>query len=279
MALVKKSLLALTVAAAFSGSANAAFFLTPSFTGSSHDSLSYSKVGVTLGNEYVYGGFSFRDYEFDHRKDIEAKDIFFGGEYRSQIDSKLGYFVGGSLDFSYDEEFDFTESYNINAYGGLSYDLGRNFSVVGGFGTYFTAPKNFFYPILMAKYRNANDLGLSFIAGLQSVNKELYEAGAIDGIKNRWQELWHITLPQMKSQLLFGAVMQITSALSIAEVSTNLAGFPSVEYAGHTIITHLMDYSSIRMEMGYASAIATILFLIMILANIGVRKILRRVGA
>lgn len=120
---------------------------------------------------------------------------------------------------------------------------------------------------------------LSFIAGLQSVNKELYEAGAIDGIKNRWQELWHITLPQMKSQLLFGAVMQITSALSIAEVSTNLAGFPSVEYAGHTIITHLMDYSSIRMEMGYASAIATILFLIMILANLGVRKILRRVGA
>ena len=120
---------------------------------------------------------------------------------------------------------------------------------------------------------------LSFIAGLQSVNKELYEAGAIDGIKNRWQELWHITLPQMKSQLLFGAVMQITSALSIADVSVNLAGFPSVEYAGHTIITHLMDYSSIRMEMGYASAIATILFLIMIFANIGVRKILRRVGA
>lgn len=120
---------------------------------------------------------------------------------------------------------------------------------------------------------------LSFIAGLQGVNKELYEAGAIDGIKNRWQELWHITLPQMKSQLLFGAVMQITSALSIAEVSTNLAGFPSVEYAGHTVITHLMDYSSIRMEMGYASAIATILFLIMILANLAVRKILRRVGA
>lgn len=120
---------------------------------------------------------------------------------------------------------------------------------------------------------------LSFIAGLQSVNRELYEAGAIDGIKNRWQELWHITLPQMKSQLMFGAVMQITSSLSIAEVSTNLAGFPSVEYAGHTIITHLMDYSSIRMEMGYASAIATILFLIMILANMLVRKILRRVGA
>lgn len=120
---------------------------------------------------------------------------------------------------------------------------------------------------------------LSFIAGLQGVNKELYEAGAIDGIKSRWQELWFITLPQMKSQLMFGAVMQITSALSIADVSVNIAGFPSIEYAGHTIITHLMDYGNTRMEMGYASAIATVLFLVMILANIGVRKILRRVGS
>ena len=120
---------------------------------------------------------------------------------------------------------------------------------------------------------------LSFIAGLQGVNRELYEAGAIDGIKSRWQELWFITLPQMKSQLMFGAVMQITSSLSIAEVSINIAGFPSIEYAGHTIITHLIDYGSTRMEMGYASSIATILFIIMILANMLVRKILRRVGS
>lgn len=120
---------------------------------------------------------------------------------------------------------------------------------------------------------------LSFIAGLQGVNKEYYEAGAIDGIKSRWQELWYITLPQMKSQLMFGAVMQITSSLAIAEVSINIAGFPSIEYAGHTIITHLMDYGNTRMEMGYASAIATILFLIMILANLLVKKILRRVGS
>jgi len=120
---------------------------------------------------------------------------------------------------------------------------------------------------------------LAFIAGLQSVDKTLYEAGAIDGIKNRWQELWYITLPQMKSQLMFGAVMQITSSLSVADVSIQMVGFPSVNYAGHTIITHLMDYGSIRMEMGYASAIATVLFIIMILANMLVRKILRRVGS
>jgi multiple sugar transport system permease protein len=83
----------------------------------------------------------------------------------------------------------------------------------------------------------------------------------------------------MKSQLMFGAVMQITSSLSVATVSTQIAGFPSVNYAGHTIITHLMDYGSIRMEMGYASAIATVLFAIMILANLLVRKILRKVGS
>ena len=120
---------------------------------------------------------------------------------------------------------------------------------------------------------------LAFIAGLQSCDKTLFEAGAIDGIRNRWQELWYITLPQMKSQLMFGAVMQITSSLSIADVSIQMVGFPSVNYAGHTIITHLMDYGSIRMEMGYASAIATVLFVFMILANSLVRKILRRVGS
>ena len=119
---------------------------------------------------------------------------------------------------------------------------------------------------------------LSFIAGLQSVDKTMYEAGAIDGIKNRWQELWYITLPAMKPQLMFGAVMQITSSLSVAGISTELAGFPSVDYAGHTILTHLNDYGSLRYEMGYASAIAMVLFFIMIFANIVVQKILRRVG-
>lgn len=119
---------------------------------------------------------------------------------------------------------------------------------------------------------------LAFIAGLKSVDKTLYEAGAIDGIRNRWQELWYITLPSMKPQLMFGAVMQITTSLSIAEVSMQLVGFPSIEYAGHTIVTHLIDFGTVRFELGYASAIATILFLIMLGLNLLVRRILRRVG-
>jgi len=119
---------------------------------------------------------------------------------------------------------------------------------------------------------------LAFIAGLQNVDRNLYEAGAIDGIRNRWQELWYITLPSMKPQLMFGAVMQITTSLAIAQVSMQLVGFPSVQYAGHTIVTHLIDYGTIRFDLGYASAIATVLFIIMMTTNLIVRQILRKVG-
>jgi multiple sugar transport system permease protein len=119
---------------------------------------------------------------------------------------------------------------------------------------------------------------LSFIAGLQTVDKSMYEAAALDGVKNRWQELWYVTLPAMKPQLMFGAVMQITQSFAVADISINLAGNPSVNYAGATIVTHLLDYGSTRFEMGYASAIATVLFLLMVGTNKLVQKLLGRVG-
>jgi len=119
---------------------------------------------------------------------------------------------------------------------------------------------------------------LAFIAGLQTVDRTLYEAGAVDGITNRWQELWFITLPSMKPQLMFGAVVQLTQAFAVADISINLAGFPSVNYAGETVVTHLIDFGTIRFEMGYASAIASVLFLLMIGTNKGVQKLLGRIG-
>jgi len=119
---------------------------------------------------------------------------------------------------------------------------------------------------------------LAFIAGLQTVDKTMYEAGAIDGVKNRWQELWYITLPAIKPQLMFGAIMQITTSFAIADVSLFLAGNPSVNNAGATIVTHLLDFGGIRFEMGYASAIATILFLLMVGTNKAVQRLLRKVG-
>lgn len=119
---------------------------------------------------------------------------------------------------------------------------------------------------------------LVFIAGLQTVDKRLYEAGAIDGVNNRWQELWYITLPAMKPQLMLGAVLQITQSFAVSDISINLAGFPSVNYAGTTLVTHLIDYGSTRFDMGYASAIATFLFVMMISMNKLVQKLLKRVG-
>lgn len=120
---------------------------------------------------------------------------------------------------------------------------------------------------------------LTFIAGLQTIDKSQYEAAAIDGVSNRWQELWYVTLPAMKPQLLFGAVIQITQSFAVADISLQLAGNPSVNYAGATIVTHLMDFGSgIRYEMGYASAIATVLFVLMLTTNKMVQKLLGRVG-
>lgn len=119
---------------------------------------------------------------------------------------------------------------------------------------------------------------LSFIAGLQGVDRTLYEAGLVDGVHNRFQELWYIPLPEMKPQLLFGAVMQIVSSFSVADVSVRLAGFPSTQYAAETLVTHIMDYGTVRFEMGYACALACFLFALMYLANKLVTFALGRVG-
>ncbi|MCL2196736.1 MAG: sugar ABC transporter permease [Treponema sp.] len=119
---------------------------------------------------------------------------------------------------------------------------------------------------------------LAFLAGLSTIDPSLYEAGLVDGISNRWQELWYITLPNMKGMLMFGAVMAITQAFGVADVTVQLAGFPSTDYAVHTVVNHLVDYGSTRFEMGYASAIATILFFTMIVLNAVIQKMLSRVG-
>ena len=108
---------------------------------------------------------------------------------------------------------------------------------------------------------------LSFVAGLQGVDRSLYEACAIDGVRNRWQELWYITLPSIKPQLVFGAVLAITGAFAVSDISTSLAGFPSVQYAGHFVVSHMQDYGTVRYDIGYASAIATVLFLITVGCN------------
>lgn len=119
---------------------------------------------------------------------------------------------------------------------------------------------------------------LAFVAGLKGVDQAQYEAGYVDGVRNRWQELYYITLPNMRPMLLFGAVMSITAAFSVADQTMALCGYPSTDYAAHTVVTHLFDYGYTRFDMGYASAIATLLFLTMILTNKAIQSMLRRIG-
>ncbi len=132
--------------------------------------------------------------------------------------------------------------------------------------------------IVVALWMSLGTSFLNFIAGLQGVDRSLYEAGAVDGISNRWQELWYITLPYMKPQLLLSAVLAITQSFGFGQVVNDLCGNPSTDYAAWTIVHHLDDYGGARFEIGYASAIATILFIVMIGANQLVKKLLSKVG-
>ena len=132
--------------------------------------------------------------------------------------------------------------------------------------------------IVVALWTSLGTAFLSFIAGFQTIDRSMYEAAAVDGIKNRWQELWYITLPTMRPQLMFGAVLSITNSFGFGAVVDQLCGFPSVDYAAHTIMHHLSDYGGMRYEIGYASAIAVILFIIMISANFVIKKALSKVG-
>ncbi len=117
---------------------------------------------------------------------------------------------------------------------------------------------------------------LAFIAGFQSMDRSLFEAGSIDGIRNRWQELWYITMPSMAPQLLFSAVMQISASFGVSTVIIYLAGFPTTQYQADTIVTYLMDIGTTRFEMGYASAIAVFLFVMMLLTNFIITTLIRK---
>ncbi|MBO7403370.1 MAG: sugar ABC transporter permease [Clostridia bacterium] len=132
--------------------------------------------------------------------------------------------------------------------------------------------------IAVALWTSLGTSFLSFIAGLQGINRSLFEAGAIDGIKNRWQELWYITLPSMKPQLMFGAILSITGSFGFGGIVTALAGNPSVDYVAYTLTHHLEEYQNNRWEVGYASAISFLLFLMMIGMNVVITKLISKLG-
>lgn len=145
--------------------------------------------------------------------------------------------------------------------------------------TWLTDPKyNLWVCIIVVIWLSMGQGFLAFVAGLQNLNKAFLEAAAIDGIRNRWQELRHVTFPQMGPQLLFGAVMTISSAFAVGYQCSALTGFPSTDYSTHTLLLHMQDFGTIRYEMGYASTVAVFLFAMMVLSWMAVNKLLKKVS-
>lgn len=167
-----------------------------------------------------------------------------------------------------------------NMFSGDSYGYMNNILMTLGLITepilWFKDPK--FNMIIIMIIQLWMSMGVSFLAnlsGLQNVSQELYEAGAVDGIRTRWHELWYITLPSMKSILFFGAVMQIQGVFSVGPLVTVLAGYPSVNNSVDTLVSYITDVGSVRYEMGYASTLSVLLFGIMALFRVIVGNALK----
>lgn len=107
---------------------------------------------------------------------------------------------------------------------------------------------------------------LAMLAGILEINPEMYEAGSLDGISNRFQEIIYITIPSMRPQMLFGAVMSIVATFQAGAIGVTLSGSnPTPQYAGQLIVNHIEDYGFLRYEMGYAAAVSVILLLMVLL--------------
>lgn len=117
---------------------------------------------------------------------------------------------------------------------------------------------------------------LAMLAGVLNIARSLYEAAMIDGMRNRWQEIFYITIPSMKPQMLFGAIMSIVSAFQQGAIGVQLSGSnPTPGYAGQLMVNHAEDYGFIRFEMGYASAISVVLLMLIYFFSKGAQKIFR----
>lgn len=168
-------------------------------------------------------------------------------------------------------------------FSGDSYAYVNNFLISFGFITepiqwFQDAKYNFTIILIIQLWMSMGTSFLANIAGLQNVNTELYEAGAIDGVRTRWHELWYITMPSMKSILLFSAVMQIQGVFSASTIMQTLAGYPSVNNSVDTLVSYITDIGTTRYEMGYAAALSVFLFVVILIVRYLIGGLLNLVG-
>ena len=128
----------------------------------------------------------------------------------------------------------------------------------------FTTDANFLLPIMIiVSLWSSMGVGfLAILAGILNINPEYYEAAMIDGMRNRFQEIFYITIPQMKPQMMFAAVMAVVNTFSVGAIGVQLSGSnPTPGYAGQLIVNHIEDYGFLRYEMGYASTVPLVLLI------------------
>lgn len=182
--------------------------------------------------------------DFGRRTRVALTFIFYAPSLSSSVYFVWRYFFSG-------------DSY------GLINGILLNIGIINEPIQWFTDPKyNLIILMIVQVWMSLGTGFLAFIAGFQSVDDSLYEAGSIDGVRNRYQELFYITFPMMKPQLIFGAITQISASFAVSAISRELCGFPSTNYSAHTLVLHIYDYGIIRYEMGYACAISVALFVI-----------------
>ena len=112
-----------------------------------------------------------------------------------------------------------------------------------------------------------------YLAGLQEISKDLYEAADVDGA-NKWQQFLHITWPQLRNTTIF--VVMTTTILAFklfdqVKVMTN--GGP--QNASMTTIVYVIEQGWGQLKVGYASAISVIFFIIVLVVSLLQRRVIR----
>jgi ABC-type sugar transport system permease subunit len=120
--------------------------------------------------------------------------------------------------------------------------------------------------IFVAIWRSAGFTIVLFIAGLQNVPPELYEAARLDGASGR-QLIRHITLPQIRPTLLFTTTILTIQSLQVFDLVFVMTGGGPL-YATDSLVNLLYRYGFVNFQTGYASAIAQVLLLIIMIVSL-----------
>jgi multiple sugar transport system permease protein len=139
-----------------------------------------------------------------------------------------------------------------------------NFGLIQEPIQFLTSPEYLMNIMMIVSLWGSMGVGfLAMLAGILNIDQTLYEAAYVDGMRNRWQEIFYITIPSMKPQMLFGAVMAVVGTFQIGAIGVQLSGAnPTPQYAGQLMVNHIEDFGFIRYLMGYASAISVVLLIL-----------------